>query len=193
MAGMAIAIILLLSFAIYSLSRMQATLWTSQLGELRIQDTFRKKLPQFEYVDANKKLTPQNFQNKWTLLSFWSYSCPPCIEELPSLNQLALNWAGPELEVMTVNVDEDKTENYEQAKSLLQTENIVLPTIWDKQKVLAKAFEVNEYPRHFLINPEGEIVWEASGAFDWDQPQARDQLIKLTEQQTPETIQDPVE
>lgn len=193
MALVAIAIILLLSLAIYSLSRMETAPWTSPLAELQIQGTFRKNLPQFEYTDGNKKLTPQNFEGKWTLLSFWSYSCPPCLEEMPSLNQLALSWSGPEMEVTTVNVDEEKTENFELAKAFLQDEEIVLPTIFDKQKVLAKAFAVEVYPKHFLINPKGEIIWEGQGSYKWDSPGARDQLLKLTEQQTPETTQDPVE
>jgi thiol-disulfide isomerase/thioredoxin len=190
MAIFAVAIILLLTVAIYSLSKMETAPWASPLAELRIQDTFRKNLPQFEYMDGNNKLTPQNFQGKWTLLSFWSYSCPPCLAEMPSLNQMALNWSGPELAVVTVNVDDENSENFELAKSFLQDEGIVLPTIFDKQKILTNAFAVQVYPKHFLINPKGEMIWEAQGSYDWDSSQSRDNLVKLIEQQTPETVQD---
>ena len=193
MAVVAVAIIMLLSLAIFSLSRLESAPWTSELLDLKIQGTLRKKLPQFEYTDGNKKLTPQNFEKKWTLLSFWSYTCPPCLVEMPALNQLAMSWSGVELEVMTVNIDEDKSEALQMAKAFLQDEEIELPTIWDKQKVLANAFAVNIYPKHFLINPQGEIIWEGQGAYQWDSQASRDQLVKLTEQQTPETIQDPVE
>ena len=190
MAIFAIAMILLLTLAIYSLSRMQSTPWTSPLRQLHIQDTFRKNLPQFEYVDGNKKLTPQNFEGKWTLLSFWSYSCPPCLLEMPSLNQMALQWSGPELSVLTINVDDENTENFDLAKRFLQDEGIVLPTVFDKQKILIKAFAVQVYPKHFLINPQGEMIWEAQGSYDWDSIKSRDSLVKLIEQQTPETDQD---
>lgn len=193
MAGVAISIILLLGLAIFSLSRMESTPWASSLRRLEIQSTFRQDLPQFEYVDGTKTLNPQNLAGKWTLLSFWSYGCPPCLEEMPALNQLALTWQGPELEILTVNVDEEKTENFELAKKFLLETEISLPTIFDKKQILAKAFAVTEYPRHFLINTEGKMIWAASGAFRWDQPEARDQLLKLTEQQTPEASQDPVE
>jgi thiol-disulfide isomerase/thioredoxin len=193
MALFALAILGLLSLAIYSLSRMEATPWTSPLAELRIQDTFRKNLPQFEYTDGEKRLTPQNFEGKWTLLSFWSYSCPPCLEEMPSLNQLSLGWSGPELEVITVNVDEEKTENFEQAKAFLQDQEIVLPTLFDKNKVLTKAFAVEVFPKHFLVNPKAEVVWEGQGSYQWDSAESRDQLLKLIERQTPETNPDPGE
>ncbi len=193
MALVAIAIILLLSLAIYSLSKLETKPWASPLRELKIQDTLRKKLPQFEYTDGNKVLTPQNFKQKWTLLSFWSYSCPPCLEEMPSLNQLSLSWSGPEMEVVTVNVDEEKSENFELAKAFLQDQEIVLPTLFDKQRVLTKAFAVDVFPRHFLVNPEGEIVWEGQGSYKWDSQKSRDQLLRLIERQTPEITQDPVE
>lgn len=193
MAVFALAILLLLGLAIYSLSKMQSAPWTSSLGNLQIQSTFRKDMPQFEYTEANKQLTAQNLAGKWTLLSFWSYACPPCLEEMPSQNQLSLSWQGPELQIVTVNTDDEKTENFELAKKFLQEQDIVLPTIFDRGQVLAKAFDVTAIPRHFLINTEGKIVWEATGAFKWDQQAARDQLLKLTEQQTPESVQDPAE
>ncbi len=193
MAVFAITILGLLSLAIYSLSRMEVSPWTTQLAELRIQDTFRKKLPQFEYVDGDKNLTPRNFENKWTLLSFWSYSCPPCLVEMPSLNQMSLGWSGPEMEVLTVNVDEENTENLELAKAFLKDEEIVLPTLFDKKRVLTKAFAVDVFPKHFLVNPQGEIVWEGQGSYDWNAQASRDQLLKLIEQQTLQTIPDPVE
>lgn len=193
MALFAIAILGLLGLAVYSLSRMDAAPWTSPLAELRIHDTFRKNLPQFEYVDGDKHLTPQNFEGKWTLLSFWSYSCPPCLQELPSLSQMSLSWSGPPLEVITVNTDEDKSENYELAKGFLQDQEIVVPTLFDRDHALSKAFVVTAYPKHFLVNPKGEIVWQAEGAYDWNAQSSRDQLLKLIEQQTPETNPDPQE
>lgn len=193
MALFAVAIMLLIGLAIYSLSKMQTAPWTSSLSTLEIQSTFRKDLPHFELTSANKLLSPENLAGKWTLLSFWSYSCPPCLEEMPSLNQLSLSWQGPDMQIVTVNVDDEKTENFELAKKFLQEQDIELPTIFDRGLVLAKAFGVDVYPKHFLINTEGKIIWEAAGAFKWDQQSARDQLLKLTEQQTPESVQDPSE
>ncbi len=193
MAFVAIAIILLLSLAIYSLSRLQTTPWSSRLDNLKIQSTFRKELPQFELKDGEKLINPQHFTGRWTLLTFWSYSCPPCLQEMPSLNQLALSWQGAELEILTVNVDPEKSEDYDLAKRFLQEEEIVLPTVFDHGQVLAKAFDVHEYPRHFLISPEGKLVWDARGAFAWNDQSSRDQLLRLIEQQAPESTPDPAE
>lgn len=193
MAGMAVAMICLLGVAIYSLSRLESAPWTSSLTDPTIQSTLRKNLPQFEHQDGEKSLTPQQFEGKWTLLSFWSYSCPPCLEEMPTLNQLGLNWQGPELQIFTINTDPENSENLDHARRFLSDSEIVLPTYFDPKGTLATAFAIQEIPKHFLVSPDKQIVWEAIGAFRWNEMPARDQLLKVIEQERPETNQDLVE
>ena len=183
MAGMAVIVMGLIGLAIYSLSQVQPTAWTSVLKDPVITPTLRQKLPQFEYADEGngKRLSADNFAGKWTLLSFWAYWCGPCLEEMPALNQLGQQWQGPEFDIVTVNMDKAGTENFELAKKLLSEQSIVLPTLFDKTGSLSKAFAVTQLPHHFLINPSSEIVWEATGAFKWNEAAARDQLMKVME------------
>lgn len=192
MAGMAVAMVILISVAIYSLSRLSSAPWTSILRTPDIQAAGDvHPLPNFEVISGNKPFTPANLEGHWTLLTFWSYSCPPCIEEMPALNALALNWQGPEFSIVTVNWDQ--AEDLEAAKRFMQEQQIALPTIYDQDEVMKKAFGVTEYPRHFLISPDKKIVWQALGAYRWNDQAARDQLLKLMEQQSPEADQDPSE
>jgi thiol-disulfide isomerase/thioredoxin len=185
MAMMAIALIFLLSVIIYSLSQISGTNAPKSADDLPIptlQPTLRQDLPHFEYTDQGKSLTPQNFEGKWTLVSFWAYWCAPCLQEMPALNQLTQQWQGPEFEVLTVNVD--KSENYEAAKKFLSDQGIALPTLFDKSGDLKRAFAVEELPQHFLINPQLKIVWRGKGAFQWTAPKTRDQLMKVMEDES---------
>lgn len=191
MAGMAVAMMLLLGVAIYSLSRLSSAPWTSQLHTPHIEATSRQDVPQFEVEADGETLTPAYFEGKWTLLTFWSHTCPPCLEEMPALNTMALTWSGPEFRVLTVNFDEG--ENLDAAKRFLQEQEIVLPTVYDSKQTMKNAFAVTEFPRHFLISPDKKIVWQATGAFQWDEAEARDQLLKLMELQVQEQAPDPAE
>ena len=143
-------------------------------------------MPQFEYKSDKQTLTAQNFMGHWTLLSFWSSTCPPCLAELPSLNQLALDWEDPSFDIMTVNVDKENSTEQDTAKDFLNDEDLSLPTVFDGAGILQKAFQVSAYPTHFLINPQGEIVWQQSRAFTWSEQVTKDELAKLTEQPAPE-------
>lgn len=189
MAGVALAILVLLSIAIFSFSKMQSLPWTSQLGDPAIKSMAPTPLPNFS-PDSGGVLNPAALSEKWTLLSFWSVSCAPCLVEMPSLNQLALNWQGPEFQIITINVDREQAEDFETAKKFLTDNELVLPTAFDEGGQLKKAFGVIEIPRHFLVNPKGQIIWSEKGAFTWNSPAARDQLLKLMESQTQEPDSD---
>lgn len=194
MAGMAIAMLALLLGAIFSLSHLTSAPWARSLTPPTITAGEGQRLPNFTFKDeTGKVLNPGRFDGRWTLLTFWSYGCAPCMLELPGLNQFVLNWQGPELDVLTINTDEDQTENLEQARAFLLEQQITLPTVFDGAGVIRRAFEVTEYPRHFVINPEGRILWAASGAYNWNDASARDQLLKLMETANPSSLPDPAE
>ena len=189
----------LLIGAIYSLSHLTSAPWTRSLEAPNLSaGTLTNepgKLPDFNFRDeSGKVLSPDRFEGRWTLLTFWSYGCTPCMLELPGMNQFVLNWQGPEFDVLTVNTDEEQTENLEQAHQFLLDQEITLPTVFDSKGVIRKAFDVTEYPRHYVINPEGRILWAASGAFNWNDPSARDQILRLMETAgNPASLPEPAE
>lgn len=181
MAAMAVLVILLIGVAIYSLSQMKPETWTSSLKEPDIQPTLRQNLPNFEYSNEGQQLKTDDFKEKWTLLSFWANWCEPCREELPLLNQLSQQWQGPEFDVVTVNIDEPRSESLEAARKFLSEGELQFRTLFDTNGVLKRAFSVTDLSQHFLISPEGKIVWQAKGAFQWTSPKAIDQLMKIME------------
>lgn len=183
MAAVAIAILVLLSVAIFSLSRMQTLPWASGLRRPEFSTTLRKPLPEIQGVEL---LSQANLSGKWTLISFWSVTCEPCLRELPSMDQFLINWQGPEFQIVTVNVDRERAEDFDAARKFLMLSDISLPAVFDTGERLKKAFAVTEYPKHFLVNPAGQIVWEAVGAYAWNEASVRDQLLKLTEQEVPQ-------
>lgn len=192
----AFAIAALIGVAIFSLSKLSSAPWESALKDPVIQDTLRQPLPQFQHEELTRALTPSSDGGRWSLLTFWSVTCAPCLEEIPSQNALVSTWQGPAFQILTVNTDADNQEDLENAKRLLQEDQITLPTFYDKDNALQRAFKVEQFPRHFLISPDQKIVWEAVGAFNWNDTKTRDQLLKLMERQSPEpetTTVDPAE
>ncbi len=63
------------------------------LGPLRFSD------------EKGKELTLAAFGGRVVLLNVWATWCPPCREEMPTLDRLQATLGGPKFEVATVSID----------------------------------------------------------------------------------------
>ena len=69
------------------------------------------KAPDFDLTaDDGSGLSLSDYAGKYVLLNFWATWCPPCVEEIPSLNALHDQLSDGGLVVLGVSVDEDKGE-----------------------------------------------------------------------------------
>lgn len=155
----------------------------TSLPVFAVSDTYRQKLPQFEWSNGASKLATTDLTGGWTLLTFWSLSCAPCTEEMPDLDELNDDWSGPALKILTINVDSDNAESIESVQQFLADNDIQLPVVYDPKGDLEKIFEVHEIPHHFLVNPKGEILWQAKGAFRWTAAESQKALLTLMEKE----------
>lgn len=72
------------------------------------------KLPDFALSDLSGRSTPISaWQGKSLVINFWATWCAPCRQEIPLLKTLAADWAGRDLKVIGIAVDEpDKVREF---------------------------------------------------------------------------------
>lgn len=174
----AIGALILIGSVIYTFVSVSSTSGRS-FPDVTIPETLRQPLPQFEWSNGKNQLKSSDLQGSWTLLSFWAYSCAPCVLELPDLDRLNANWTGPEFSILTINIDDNNPETMQTVKEFIASNDLQLPVYYDTDGILKKAFGVQEIPRHFLVDPNGMIVWQAMGAFKWTSPETQKNLIAI--------------
>ncbi len=182
----AVGSLILIAFLIYSFTHIPVpeAPKTDDLPVITVSAPYRQKLPQFEWSNtAGSHLATGDFQGGWTLLTFWSSTCAPCLHEMPDLDQFNEDWSGPELKIVSVNVDPSDADSTEATKKFLADNDMQLPVYYDPSGDLKKIFDVHEIPRHFLISPNGEIIWEAKGAFQWTSPESQQALLSMMERE----------
>ena len=109
--------------------------------------------PDFELADANgKKLSLRSLRGKPVLLNFWATWCAPCVEEMPSLENLHKR-VGDDLAVVTVSVDEDWA-----AVKKFFPKGTSLPILLDTSKEVPKRYGSEKYPETFLIDSQGRLT-----------------------------------
>jgi peroxiredoxin len=103
-------------------------------------------------------------RGKLLVMNFWSITCPPCVEELPSLDYLAQLMRGrKDIEVISVSTD----EGWDQvAKALPPIPSLTVLFDPDKQVVRDK-YGTRLYPETWIIDARGIIRLRVDGARDW--------------------------
>ena len=105
-------------------------------------------------------------RGKPALLTFWATSCPGCIEEIPLLSALHQDYAARGLSVIGVAMSYDPEA---QVRALVQRKAIPYPIALDKGGALSAAMGVVRLtPTTFLLDAQGQVVYQKIGIFDMD-------------------------
>lgn len=132
--------------------------------------------PAFELKDPSDR--PQrlaDYRGKPVILNFWATWCPPCREEMPSMQRAhqALEQEG--IAVVAVNVGDDASAIGE---FLAQTP-VDFPLPMDTESEVAQRYPLKGLPTTYVIDPEGRLVYSAVGSREWDDPGLLDQVRAL--------------
>jgi peroxiredoxin len=98
------------------------------------------------------------------LLTFWATSCPGCIEEIPLLSELHKNYATRGLQIIGMAMSYDPEAQVRALRDRLQ---IPYPLALDKDGLVSTAMgTVRLTPTTFLLDPQGQVVYQKIGIFD---------------------------
>ena len=127
-----------------------------------------KPTPDFQLPDANGKTVSLKAQiGHPVLLNFWATWCPPCIDEVPSLEDLARRIEGTDLRMLAVSVDDD----WEPIRRFF-AKGSRMGVLLDKSHDVPKQFGTDKYPETFLLDASGKIRYYYVNKRDWSRPEA---------------------
>lgn len=130
--------------------------------------------PDFELPDGDgKPVRLSSFRGKTVILNFWTTTCQPCMEEMPSIAELARIAHGrKDLVVVTVSTDENPAAARDTLRVLLNGEP-PFPVLFDPEaKVVADKYGTKLFPETWIIDPRGVIRARFDGAKNWASPLA---------------------
>lgn len=112
---------------------------------------------------------------KVMLLSFWATWCPPCVEELPSMNALAADYSSADFEILSVNFQETP----EDIKAFLQRVEVDFPILMDLDGSTSHSWNVFSFPSSFILDRQGRLRYTLNKAVDWHTPEIKALLDDL--------------
>ena len=124
---------------------------------------------------SGKAYDRTEFRGQVTLLNFWATWCPPCVEEIPSLNRLQQKFEGRPFELVSINYAQDK----QTVADFLQRVDVDFAVLLDPDGEYAKSWNVITFPSTFVIDKNGHIRYGVNAAIDWDDPELIETLEQL--------------
>lgn len=139
-----------------------------------------KSIPDVAFSDASaKRLGLADFKGRYVLLNLWATWCGPCVKELPALARLSRAVPADKLTVVAVNVG--RSDAAETKAFLAKHKADALNVYVDGNVALMRAFTAYGLPVSVLIDPQGREIARATGAAEWDAPEAVEYFKALSE------------
>ena len=142
-------------------------------------------LPEILLFDENKvKINLNSYLNnsnhRLTIVNFWATWCPPCIEELPSLNRLATIFEERGIDILAISMDkgDEKKLNY----FLKQKGGDKLKFFQDKNWSAGKSLPIKGLPVTLIVKnneKETKIIYKHEGPLEWDRKEIRNNILSL--------------
>lgn len=107
------------------------------------------------------------------VLNFWTVTCGPCVEEMPTLEDLARVVENrDDIELVTISVDRDWD-----TVSTVVPESSPIPVLLDPERSVVRGmFGTRLFPETWIVDPRGVIRLRIDGARDWSTGVALDAI-----------------
>jgi len=124
--------------------------------------------PDFSVTTASgKKISLDSFGGKVLVLNFWATWCPPCLSELPSLNEMASTLKNDGVVVLGISVDQKK-DDYEK---FLKKVTLNFEAAHDPSADISVEYGTFKYPETYVIDRNGKVLEKFIADRDWMDPQ----------------------
>lgn len=125
--------------------------------------------PDFELPDSNgNKVRLSSFRGKTVFLNFWTKTCRPCLEEMPSLAELGrILQKRKDMVLVAVSTDESPDEAKDALKVILNADPPFVQLFDPEGDIVRGKFGTRLFPETWIIDPKGVIRARFDGARDW--------------------------
>ncbi|GAA3763007.1 TlpA family protein disulfide reductase [Terriglobus aquaticus] len=132
-----------------------------------------QQAPDFVVRDGARTVRLQDYRGKTVVLNFWATWCAPCLDELPSLQQMQQQV--PQVQVLAVSIDDDPVAYAD----FLKQYKLKLFSVRDGSEGANLRFGSIRVPETFVIDRNGVIRRKFVGPQDWTSPEIESFLTKL--------------
>jgi peroxiredoxin len=120
------------------------------------------------------------YRGKVVFLNIWATWCPPCREEMPSMESLYQRLKGREFEMLAVSIDR---QGEEIVGPFVAKYGLTFPVLLDSENKTYKLYGLTGIPETFIIDRNGMVIYKVIGPQDWMKKDWLDYFDRILAQQ----------
>lgn len=105
-----------------------------------------------------------DYRGKVVFLNIWASWCPPCREEMPSMESLYQRQKGPNFEMLAVSIDQ---KGAEVIRPFTVKYGLTFPVLLDPDGKTQRLYGLTGVPETFIIDKSGVVIKKIIGPQDW--------------------------
>ena len=138
--------------------------------EMTEEEAIKLKAIDFELYDQYGNLHKlSEYEGKVVFLNFWATWCPPCVREMPYIDELYEAYGKNEEEVVILGVANPNLGQEGSKESIIQfleQQGYTFPVVFDVDYNQMFSYGFNSFPSTLIIDKEGYINLYVPGAMD---------------------------
>ncbi len=105
-----------------------------------------------------------DYRGKVVFINFWATWCPPCRQEMPSMESLYRRLKGRAFEMLAVSIDREGEDGLQ---PFVSQYGLTFPVLLDPHKEVYRLYGVTGVPETFIVDGHGVILLKLIGPQDW--------------------------
>ena len=124
--------------------------------------------PDFTFPGLDGKMVSlSDYKGKVVLVNIWATWCPPCVDEMPSMEKLYRKFKGENFEILAVSIDEPGPKA---VAPFMEKTRLTFPALIDSKGAIKPVYRISGIPESFIIDKHGILIKKIVGPLDWASP-----------------------
>ncbi len=125
--------------------------------------------PNFTFPGLDGKMVSlSDYRGTVVLVNIWATWCPPCVDEMPSMERLYKELKGEKFEILAVSID---ALGAKAVAPFMEKYNLSFPALMDPDATIKTMYQATGVPESFIVNQEGILIKKIIGPRDWAKPE----------------------
>ena len=139
--------------------------------------------PDFELLDTEgNRHRLSDYRGRPVIINFWTTWCPPCREEIPSMNRAWRILEQEGIAMLAINMGEDEDTIF----IFTADYPADFPMLMDRSGEVIEEWPVKGLPTTYVVAPDGTIAYRAIGSREWDDEDLLDRVRALQKEKGPD-------